>query len=97
MGTAGLAALASRSPDAGVCIALPLALLAFLAVVGVRDLLQTKHAILRNYPVAAHLRFLLENIRPEMRQYFFEADKDGSPLPARQAGARLSASEEGTR
>jgi glutamate synthase domain-containing protein 2 len=53
----------------------------FFAVLGVRDLLQTKHAILRNYPIAAHLRFLLENIRPEMRQYFFEADKDGSPFP----------------
>lgn len=46
-----------------------------------RDLTQTKHAILRNYPVAAHLRFLLETIRPEMRQYFFEADKDGTPFP----------------
>jgi len=46
-----------------------------------RDITQTKHAILRNYPVAAHLRFLLETIRPEMRQYFFEADKDGTPFP----------------
>lgn len=51
------------------------------ALLGVRDLIQTKHSILRNYPIAAHLRFLLENIRPEMRQYFFEADKDGSPFP----------------
>ena len=50
-------------------------------VLGLRDLTQTRHAILRNYPIAAHLRFLLENIRPEMRQYFFEADKDGSPFP----------------
>ena len=31
--------------------------------------------------ILAHLRFLLEDIRPEMRQYFFEADKDGSPFP----------------
>ena len=51
------------------------------ALLGLRDLLQTRHAILRNYPITAHLRFLLENIRPEMRQYFFEADKDGSPFP----------------
>ena len=42
---------------------------------------QTRHAVLRNYPVAAHLRFLLESIRPEMRQYFFEGDKDGAPFP----------------
>ena len=53
--------------------------LAVLAL-GLRDLTQTRHAILRNYPVAAHLRFLLEGIRPEMRQYFFEGDKDGAPF-----------------
>ena len=42
--------------------------------IGLRDLTQTRHAILRNYPVTAHLRFLLEHIRPEMRQYFFEGE-----------------------
>lgn len=50
-------------------------------LLGLRDLRQTRHAVLRNYPVAAHLRFLLEAIRPEMRQYFFEGDKDGAPFP----------------
>ena len=48
---------------------------------GIRDLLQTHHSILRNYPIAAHLRFLLEEIRPEIRQYFFESEKDGLPFP----------------
>ena len=57
------------------------AVFAGFAVLGFRDLVQTRHAILRNYPIAAHLRFILETIRPEMRQYFFEADKDGSPFP----------------
>lgn len=57
-----------------------LALFGFLALVGVRDLLQTKHSILRNYPIIAHLRFFFEAIRPEMRQYFFEDDKDGRPF-----------------
>ncbi len=52
-----------------------------LVAVGAHDLSQTRHAVLRNYPVAAHLRFLLESIRPEMRQYFFEGDKDGAPFP----------------
>src|SRR5262249_4803027 len=42
---------------------------------------QRRHAILRNYPITAHLRFLFEKIRPEMRQYFFEDDKDGLPFP----------------
>ena len=61
--------------------ALPLVLFGTLAVIGLRDVTQTKHAILRNYPIAAHLRFFLESIRPEMRQYFFEADNDGMPFP----------------
>ena len=61
---------------------LPLALLCIGSVaLGFHDLTQTRHAVLRNYPVAAHLRFLLESIRPEMRQYFFEGDKDGAPFP----------------
>ena len=53
---------------------------AFLTAVGIHDLIQKRHAILRNYPISAHLRFLFEEIRPEMRQYFFEGDKDGTPF-----------------
>jgi glutamate synthase domain-containing protein 2 len=59
---------------AGFVIALAFTALGFL------DLAQTKHAILRNYPIAAHLRFILESIRPEMRQYFFEDEKHGMPF-----------------
>ena len=51
-----------------------------LTLLGVRDLAQTRHAVLRNYPISAHLRFLLEEIRPEMRQYFFESETDGLPF-----------------
>ena len=51
-----------------------------LSAIGILDLLQTRHAVLRNYPIAAHLRFFLEEIRPEMRQYFFEGEKDGTPF-----------------
>jgi glutamate synthase domain-containing protein 2 len=53
---------------------------AMLTLVGVRDLFQSPHAILRNYPVAGHLRFIFENVRPEIRQYFHEDDKDGKPF-----------------
>jgi glutamate synthase domain-containing protein 2 len=53
----------------------------FLIIVGVHDLIQTRHAILRNYPIIGHLRFFFEKIRPEMRQYFFEGDTDGMPFP----------------
>jgi glutamate synthase domain-containing protein 2 len=58
----------------------PLVLFGALTILGTRDLIQTRHAVLRNYPIAAHLRFLLEEIRPEMRQYFFEDEKDGAPF-----------------
>ena len=49
-------------------------------LLGIRDLTQKGHSVLRNYPIAAHVRFLLEEIRPEMRQYFFESEKDGMPF-----------------
>jgi glutamate synthase domain-containing protein 2 len=61
-------------------IGVPLALFAGLSVLGIRDLVQTRHAVLRNYPISAHLRFLLEEMRPEMRQYFFEDEKTGMPF-----------------
>ena len=51
-----------------------------LVVVGVHDLQQTKHAILRNYPIIGHIRFLLEFVRPEIRQYFIEGDGDAVPF-----------------
>ena len=51
-----------------------------LSLLGLRDLVQTRHAVLRNYPISAHLRFLLEEMRPEMRQYFFESETDGLPF-----------------
>lgn len=59
---------------------LPLVLFGGLTLLGIRDLIQTKHSVLRSYPISAHLRFLLESIRPEMRQYFFESEKDGRPF-----------------
>jgi glutamate synthase domain-containing protein 2 len=61
-------------------VGLPLALFVALSVVGTVDLFQSKHAILRNYPLSAHIRFILEEIRPEIRQYFLESEKDGTPF-----------------
>ena len=51
-----------------------------LTCVGLHDMLQTKRSILRNYPILAHLRFFFESIRPEIRQYFLEADDTESPF-----------------
>ena len=51
-----------------------------LVALGVSDLRQPKRSILRNYPVIGHLRFLMELIRPEIRQYFIESDSDATPF-----------------
>ncbi len=59
---------------------LALLICAALVGVGVHDLRQTRHAILRNYPVIGHLRFLFEFIRPEIRQYFIESDSEAAPF-----------------
>jgi glutamate synthase domain-containing protein 2 len=63
-GVGGLAAL--------VCL--------FLVGLGWRDVRQTRHSVLRNYPVIGHLRFLLEFVRIEIRQYFIEADNEATPF-----------------
>lgn len=55
-----------------------IALLA-LCLVGARDL-ASHHNVLRNYPVLGHIRYLLEFIRPELRQYFFESNHSGRPF-----------------
>jgi glutamate synthase domain-containing protein 2 len=60
--------------------AAPLVVLAPLALVGLADLIQTRHAILRNYPVIGHIRFMLEAIRPELRQYIIEDERDPVPF-----------------
>ena len=51
-----------------------------LSLIGLRDITQTKQSIRRNYPILAHIRFFLEEIRPEIRQYFLEADRDETPF-----------------
>ena len=51
-----------------------------LTALGVYDLWQPRHAILRNYPVIGHIRFLLESFRPEIRQYMIEGDQDEVPF-----------------
>ncbi|MDQ2894708.1 MAG: FMN-binding glutamate synthase family protein [Actinomycetota bacterium] len=51
-----------------------------LAALGIHDLVQRRHSILRNYPILGHARFMLEAIRPEMQQYFIERNYDGRPF-----------------
>ncbi|GAA0943234.1 FMN-binding glutamate synthase family protein [Kribbella koreensis] len=56
-----------------------LGIVVLLIAIGIHDVIQKKHSILRNYPVIGHLRFLLEKIRPELQQYFIERNYDGRP------------------
>ncbi|MBI3215951.1 MAG: FMN-binding glutamate synthase family protein [Mycobacterium sp.] len=51
-----------------------------LAVLGTWDVLQTRHSILRSFPILGHFRFLMELLRPEIQQYFIESNTDGTPF-----------------
>jgi glutamate synthase domain-containing protein 2 len=51
-----------------------------LFLLGVRDSLQKRRAVLRNFPLVGHFRYLLEMIRPEINQYFIESNTDGTPF-----------------
>jgi glutamate synthase domain-containing protein 2 len=62
----------------------PLVVLAPLTVLGLIDLLQPSHSLLRNYPVTGHLRWLFEGIRPEIRQYLIESDEAKVPYSREQ-------------
>ncbi|MBK8974524.1 MAG: FMN-binding glutamate synthase family protein [Planctomycetes bacterium] len=51
-----------------------------LFALGAWDALQRRHAVLRNFPLIGHFRYLLEMVRPEIQQYFVESDTDGRPF-----------------
>jgi glutamate synthase domain-containing protein 2 len=55
-----------------------------LTLVGMVDLLQSRQALRRNYPILAHFRYFFESIRPEIRQYFLEDDTDAKPFSRNQ-------------
>ena len=59
---------------------LPAALFLVIWLIGLRDLTQKRRAVLRNFPVIGHMRYLLESIRPEINQYFVESETDGRPF-----------------
>ena len=55
-------------------------LFGLLSLQGVIDMLQTRHTIQRNYPVIGHIRWMVEFIRPEIRQYLLESDQEAAPF-----------------
>lgn len=51
-----------------------------LFALSISDSIQSKHTILRNFPLIGHFRYIFESIRPEINQYFVESDIDGRPF-----------------
>src|SRR4051794_22541489 len=49
-------------------------------LLGIFDIIQTKHTIRRNFPIIGNARYLMELIRPEINQYFIESNTDGLPF-----------------
>jgi glutamate synthase domain-containing protein 2 len=74
---AGLGLVALRPTPGGWVL---LGSAGLLSLVGVIDLVQTRHSIRRNYPVIGHVRWLVELVRPEIRQYLIEDDMDAAPF-----------------
>jgi len=72
----GIALCAQLWPPAwwGYAFTLP------LVALGLHDITQRKHGILRNFPVIGHGRYLFEAIRPEISQYFIESNTNGRPF-----------------
>jgi glutamate synthase domain-containing protein 2 len=75
-------AMAVQPDHAGWIV--PTAIFLVLVAMGVFDLVQTRHAVRRNYPVIARFRYLLESIGPEIRQYFIETDEQETPFSREQ-------------
>jgi len=53
---------------------------AILSLIGIRDLMQSGHSVRRNYPVIGNIRYLVEAIRPEIRQYLLEEEEKEVPF-----------------
>lgn len=71
----------AHNPGFSLFVAAAVAGAVGLALLFVRDVfLQRRHAIQHNFPVVGHLRYLLENIGPELRQYWVANDKEERPF-----------------
>jgi glutamate synthase domain-containing protein 2 len=51
-----------------------------IIAMGIADIVQTKQSIKRNFPLLGRLRYVFEDMRPKIQQYFVESDTNGSPI-----------------
>ncbi|NNE28746.1 MAG: FMN-binding glutamate synthase family protein, partial [Saprospiraceae bacterium] len=58
-----------------------LVILVPILALGWYDMLQSKNAIMRNFPIVGRGRHLMEELRPKIYQYFIESDTNGTPIP----------------
>ena len=67
-------------PDLIISLFWALLFIGPLVLLGLRDTLQRKHTLLRNFPVIGHGRYFMEMVRPEIQQYFIESNIDAFPI-----------------
>lgn len=61
-------------------LALPGLLLGGLLLLGIYDVLQSKHTLWRNFPILARVRWIAEELRPFFRAYIVESETEGRPF-----------------
>ena len=80
LGSAGFIAVTAYLVYRSIHFAWLALFVAVIVLLGIYDLLQTKHAIRRNFPVVGRFRYLFELVRPELHQYFVESNSSGRPF-----------------
>jgi len=75
---AGLCAMGAQ--DLARWMWVPAAFFAVLALVGLYDLVQTRHTLWRNFPLLARVRWVAEDLRPYLRAYIVESETEGMPF-----------------
>ncbi|MDA8354570.1 MAG: FMN-binding glutamate synthase family protein [Firmicutes bacterium] len=68
----------------GVVVVAVIAVVVIVFWLYFQDINQKKHSVLRNFPVLGKMRYILEKIGPELRQYLFYNDNEGKPFSRRQ-------------
>ena len=65
-------------PQTGTIILLSIS--GLLTTIVIHDSIQTKHSLLRSFPLIARLRWLFEEEREKIQQYFIEDNLNGTPI-----------------
>ncbi|PWJ58211.1 glutamate synthase domain-containing protein 2 [Dyadobacter jejuensis] len=61
-----------------------LVIIGLLLLLALKDILQNRHTIQHNFPVVGHLRYIIERIGPELRQYIVANNREELPFNRKQ-------------